>query len=395
MKRNSSLSKLLLFALAQVPALGTMALLAHGAIADENVTVSPLPEVRTPSPDRQTRITGDTVMRSSMIDEAYAQSRSVGLGADLNVDHRLSDNLTARLSVGLNLDTGSSQNTFTDEYKPVQGVALLDAYLNWSPIQDLDLRGGAINQGWLDSPLLVGNKAFPAAMAAWKAKINQFYVQLAAEGAIPTSDTTNSVPRGNDPLPSANFERVSVGMELTKTTGFEAHVGHFAFSNLPSGVALESRYRGNSVTGVGDQGSSFIYDFSGIETGANAKTELSSRLSAKVDASWLTNLRAPLNQSRGMLLQLETAYLATPNMTLAPSLELFRSESDSSPAYYNTSALAHNNRQGLGAGLRLGLAKEQLDVQGSWVNARVIQTNPFQSDFNGVVLSLRKSYDLL
>jgi hypothetical protein len=344
--------------------------------------------------DKITQISSVFEMRSAWVDESFEQAQTVGLGVSIGIEHKLADSLTARIAVGLNLDTGSSQTTFTDEYKPIQGVLLLDAYLDWKPIDDGHLRGGAINQSWLESPLLMGNLAFPAVMGDWKQSFDQVYVRLLAEQAIPTSDTTHSIPQGNEPLPSANFERVVVGA----TPGlwqFQAHAGHYAFSNLPSGVANESRIRGNSVTGVGDQGSQFIYDFDGFESGARIENKISDDLKVQIDGTYLTNLRVPLQQSRGMMLVLEVTYKIQDNLFLTPKAEWFRSESDSAPAYYNTSNLAHNNREGVGAGASLSFPKDRLDVEGEFVHANVIQVNPFQSNFTGVVFSLRKSYDFL
>lgn len=342
-----------------------------------------------------TKITGSFALRGAAVNEEYEQAFTFGLGADLAVDHRLTQSLTTRIDVGVNLDTGTSQSAFADEYRPVQGITLLDARLDWTPINGGLLSGGAINQRWLESPLLVGNVAFPATMISYKAKWNRVFAQFAAEGAIPTSDATYSMPTGNDPLPTADFERVTLGLDIPRTASFQAHIGHYAFSNLPSGVALESRFRGNSVTGVGATGSQFIYDFDGIETGASATVRFNNRWRAKLDGTFLTNLGAPVEQSCAALVKLETSYQLNDKVVLTPYGQWFMSESDATPAYYNTSDLAHNNRQGFGAGLRVGLPRARLDVDGSWVYAQVITPNPFQSDFNGVVFSLRKSYDFL
>ena len=345
------------------------------------------------SQDRDTHITGAFQMRSALVDENFERSDTVGLGADVAVDHRLMDSLTTRAAIGLNLDTGSTQTTFTDEYKPIQGILLKDAYLDWNALGESHLVAGAINQKWLESPLLVGDLAFPAALARIQATVGIFTIQLSAEQAVPTSDTTHSIPRGDEPLPGADFERATLGINIPNEFTFKAHVGHYAFYDLPSGVALESRVRGNSVTGVGDQGSEFIYDFNGVEAGATLAKHFDSRWDARINASYLTNLRAPLAQSRGMLLSIEASYQIKPSLILTPTATVFRSESDSTPAYYNTSTFAHNNRQGFGAGVMLGFPKNNLEIEGSWVLARVIQVNPFQSDFNGVLLSLKKSYD--
>lgn len=376
-----------------------LALLPHTSFADDQLSVAEFPEAPAPTDfKRDTKLSLTTVMRGSLISEQYQSADTAGLGVAMTLDQKLAENLTARISAGVNLDTGASQTTYSNEYAPYQGVFLLDAYLDWKPISttynQLDFKLGAVNQSWMDNELLVGYKSFPALVEAWKTGAGVFFAKFSAEQAIPTSDTTNSIPQGNQPLPTADFERMTLGVEIPKGASFEVHVGHYAFYNLPSGVALESAYGGNTISGVGDQGSQFVYNFSGIETGAKLELPLSKNLSCKLDGIYMTNFRAPLDQSNGIRVLASGSYTAGHNLVITPTVQWFRNDSDSAPAYYNTSVLAHNNRDGWGAGVRLGLPLNHLEVEGSYIAANVVDTNPFQSNLTGVMFSLRKTYEL-
>jgi hypothetical protein len=377
----------------------TLSLLPSKAHADDALSVAEFPE-----PPAQTHFNGDTkltlttVMRGSLIDEQFQNADTAGLGVAITLDQKLAETLTARISVGANLDTGATQTTYSNEYALYQGIFLLDAYLDWKPLSDksteLDFKFGAVNQSWMDNELLVGDKSFPSLIEAFKTGGGVFSLKLSAEQAIPTSDTTNSIPQGNEPLPTADFERVTLGLDFPHEAVFQVHVGHYAFNNLPSGVALDSRYGGNSITGVGDQGSEFVYNFSGIESGAMAEFYFAHGWRLKLDGIYMTNLQVPLDQSSGIRTLASLSYSANPNLVITPTAQWFRNESDSAPAYYNTSVLAHNNRDGWGAGIKLALPVNHLEIEGSYIAANVIDTNPFQANLTGVVFSLRKTYEL-
>lgn len=347
---------------------------------------------------KETELSLVTVMRGALISEQYQSADTAGLGVALMLDQHLADTVSARVAAGVNLDTGASQTIYSAEYTPGQGVFLLDAYLNWNAIKTnsttLEFKLGAVNQSWMENELLVGYKAFPSLVEAFKTGVGVFYVKLSAEQAIPTSDTTNSIPQGNESLPSADFERLTLGVDIPKGAQFQVHIGHYAFHNLPSGVALESRYGGNTITGVGDQGSEFVYNYSGIESGARAEIPMGKSLNLKLDAIYMTNLDTPLDQSNGIRALASMAYEEAPNLVLTPTIQWFRNEANSAPAFYNTSTLAHNNRKGWGAGLKLGLPLNHLEIEGSYISANVISQNPFQSNLTGVTFSLRKTYEI-
>ncbi len=336
-------------------------------------------------------VTADAALKSRSVEDAYQQSRVVGFALEGQANHALDTELTVRVSGAAFVETGTSQSFFSSEHKPASSLSLYEASLQWTPHPALAIKGGALSQTFHDNPLLMQYATFPGALE--RIEIGDgLKLTLMAEQAVPTADLSTPTPSsGRIALPYYGMERATLSRDFGGFA-FETRASHFAFVGLPSGVAAESRFRGNSVTGVGDAGSQFTFAFQGFEAGTRLTIRPTGIADFSLGGAWLRNLSAPQGAGQGYHVFAESRIPAGRRVTLTPRVEWFRNESDSSPGYYNSGMLAHNNRQGLGVGILSEFAASNLALDARFVRAAVIETSPFQSDFTGFYLSLRKSY---
>ena len=336
-----------------------------------------------------THISGDVDLRSSAVDDSFEQSKIFGTAINLNATHRIDDSLSASLLAGFILESGSSQTFFSPEYKPQRELILSEAALEWKPLTNSSLKLGAINQNFHDSPLLFCNVSFPALKQQWRNTFKNFRLELTAEQAIPTADTATLTPVPTTATPFYELERIE-GDFTFNNLGLDLRGSHFAFYDLPSNVANQSRFQGNSVAGVGDMGAQYLYTFSGIESGARLHWKAPAGVQATLGGDLILNLNAPSGNNRGLRAFIEAAIPVGKRTSLTPGIALFRNESDSSPGFYNSGFLAHNNRQGAALTARADIKSSALQIEGQFVKSNVINESPFQADFTGFFLVLRK-----
>ncbi|MCM2279074.1 MAG: hypothetical protein NDJ89_13445 [Oligoflexia bacterium] len=338
-------------------------------------------------PRETTRIRFGAALRTKAVDELDKRAQLSGLGLDGSLEYLLGESLDARLAASITAETGSSQSLFENEYAPSRGFSLLEASAGWKPVPELALRLGAINQSFHESPLLFSGSTFPALTQELRFEAaSGFSVTFLAEQAVASGTSTQRAPSETTPL--YLVERLQLGM-TGSNLGTTLHAGHFAFHRLTPGLAQESLFRGNTVSA---NPARFAYGYEGIVAGARVEGSQGAR--PALGASLVLNLRAPQGRNQGALVYGEAGLAAGHGVILTPRLELFRNESDSAPATYNSGALAHNNRRGVSLGLEAALPANSLSLEARLVRADVIEPTPFQSRFTGFSLSLRKSYEL-
>lgn len=326
---------------------------------------------------KKTEMGWSAVLYGRSTDDDLSSARVVGVKGLFHVAQNLSDSWSAVFTGGAAMETGSSSSLFTDEFAPTSRILLGEASLNWHPGSVFGLRAGALPQTEF-SPLLIYNNTFPAGKMELNANPGGPWVlQGNAQGAIPTSQRLATKSTGKEATPflltqNAKFGFAGRGFSLIGS------VTHFDFRNLTHGMAQDSRYYGNSISGVA-AGSAFLYEFEGYEGGLTLAADLGGSLSTKLGAFALRNQRGPIGNNQGGYAFAELKWSAE-SFSLRPRAEVYREEADAAPAFYTSAEFGHNNRKGMGASLQLELKDPRLSFEVRARESKVIQPATFQRD---------------
>jgi len=299
-------------------------------------------------------------------EEKYWGSWSLGLNARTMSDLTDSESYaSARLNLlgGANLlkrlkllgdvsvagASGFSQSRFGNDSLG-SGININEALVRINPEGILGLDAGIINQRFLGSGLLVSDLPFPGLRQTlkgeWEIVDSKLELGLRAQQAIPTSRTLDNQKRSEkESTPSFMTQTAYADLELTKNTTLQASLTRYQFRELPSSVAFESRLLGNTVPFSNASQSQFLFDFQGSLYTLNARQKLLSSFAIYGGAELLENDEAPSAYNRGYLTQLGATWNFYDH-ELDLSIANYFNESDSSPAFYNSSSLGHNNMKG-------------------------------------------------
>lgn len=319
-------------------------------------------------------------------------------GLDLGVDlkHYLHSNFLARVQAGVIMETGTLQSVLGDNLIS-NGPYLQTAYVKWIPNPYFYLQSGIIDQVLVDNQLLIDEIPFPAAVEGINIGNKDFHVKLRAEQAIPTAATLSTEMNEVEPLPYLLLETFSLTWRMVPQFRIKTHITHFSFNDLPSSVAKSSAKLGNTVLihPTNDKIFTFGSDFQGIEYGGEMGWWIAQPLRVTLSGKAIDNLEGLQDSNRGMLLGSEIFLRITPTIAVAPSFEYFYNEANTSPAFYNNgSVYGHNNREGQVIAMKLDFSKINFQIKGKYINSRLIDLNPVQSDEEAFLIQLKTSYSL-
>jgi hypothetical protein len=206
------------------------------------------------------------------------------------------------------------------------------------------------------------------------------------------SRTYSTRAAGKDTTPLLLTQKLILGWE-DPLTDFKAlfRATHFKYSGLTHGLAQDSRFYGNAIVGPGIS-STFLYDYEGVEGGADFKIPVARPLHWNLGLSYLQNLKGPRQADEGAFGY--TGFtLTTSALNIRPAVQYYWNQSDSAPGFFTSTEFGHNNRRGVGASLRFELKNPGLQLEIKARRSRLIQPLAFQRDqFDYVEFSLEMPY---
>lgn len=245
--------------------------------------------------------------------------------------------------------SGFSQSRFGNDSLG-SGININEALVSVFPEGFFSLDAGIINQRFLGSGLLVSDLPFPALRQTlkkeWNIEDSTIELGLKAQQAIPTSRTLDNQKRSEkEGTPTFMTQTLYADVEFTDSTSMNASLSRYQFKELPSSVAFESRLLGNTVPFSTASQSQFLFDYQGSLYTLNARQKLVSGLAIYGGAELIENDEAPSAYNRGFLTKIGATWNFQDH-ELDLSVANYFNESDSSPAFYNSSRLGHNNMKG-------------------------------------------------
>lgn len=333
-----------------------------------------------------THIKGHASLEALSVDDLQTESRVVSFSMFADIKQTVLPNLEASVIAGGVLETGSNESLFVDEFKPRQDLVLKEASIAYSPFEALSIEAGALNQSRYSSPLLLTDTAFVSARESLSFKLADYSFGFFLSQAVPSNHfLTNRLGSVDEGAPSLLIEGISMHL-AGDLMFFKTQIMRYKFNNLSSNVAYNSQFLGNSTRGTTPSTTAFLYDFEGYNAVIEIGFNIGDTTSLNFKGQYLYNDKAPDGRNTGYL---GSATLEVGQFSLTG--ELFKNESDSSPAFYNSSAYGHNDRDGLGLGVSWIIPKEATTL---YFKAYKLKTNQqiLQSDSSRFFAGLSRTF---
>lgn len=307
--------------------------------------------------------------------------------------HTFYPSLVLKFDVGAKLSTGSSDSVFdNNEYNKESGLLISEGAFEYALFPFASIEAGALKMDGDKAPLLYGGRATLGLRENVKFSSKNIDVEFSALQSTPsvknTSDRIDSVEEGT---PTFFSESVSVALKYDAFK-LKSEAMHFAYDGLSNGVAIESLYNGNSVTGTRESGADFLYNY----TGWNFLNEVQYENNYVVlgfSHNLLVNNGATSGKNKGELVKLSGTYKGQTTRQEI-SLESFKIESDASVAYYNNKKYGHNNRKGISLGYTFSDLSRNFELVADATQSNIIKESDTQAKETIFTLTLRKFYDL-
>jgi len=325
-------------------------------------------------------------MSGDYVESDTVRARVLGIDLGLRLREELTPELTFHVHAFANFENGSNKTTnIRAEYEPNQAVNLREGGLIYRPWSFLKLEAGAINQNRNSSPLLTWNTAFAGALE--EVRFGDFL--LRAQQAVPNNNILARRVGGIDEgtpmffMETAGFDRKTDDYRLR----LEASM--FAYEGLSGQVAAVSRDFGNSANNLSERNAQFIYGFRGYNLSGEYVQHFGKDWLVSLEGQYLFNDRAPEGRNTGTL-----GLLGIGRDSLVVKVGHFRNESDTSPAFYNARMYGHNNMQGSIVSLQGGTFESEYFYRLSFIDAKLIDTNPLQADMKIINFLIVRNYEL-
>ncbi len=342
---------------------------------------------------KETDVSGQLSLGGNYVDNKQVEARVFGITGYINLKTTLPASLELDVSTGVTMESGSNNSFIVDEYAPRRQVRLKRAFIKWSPLSFFQFKAGAINQRDYFAPLLLTRTAFLGAQEELFYKFSENHkIFFRMQQAIPNNlNLTQRIGIVEDGTPSFLMETVGLDFD-GDLFAFYANAGRWSYDSLSTGAAFQSQFLGNSVSGGSQLNSDFLYRYSGYTGSSAIRTHFSDDFGIKFWGQYLYNDKAPETRNKG--------YAVKSSLILGnwqPSFLMFRNESDSSPAFYNSSFFSHNNHEGYSVELKYADPYDKNDDKVTafinYVDSSPIKFNAFQSDTKKVNFSIKFPFE--
>ncbi len=312
------------------------------------------------------------------VDDTLSNSKTVGAAFGLDAEKVFSGALYGHVRGLALLESGSSSALFTDEFNPNSRLSLVDARLRWTVFGPLAISAGALSQEVLQSPVLIDYATFPAALLSLQWNPDHWYFEGHAQAAIPTGTGLKTKSTGREDTPELFTETAVLGWRRNPDFFLQGRATHFDFRALTHGMAQDSRFYGNSVSGVA-AASTFVYRYEGYHLDASGSLPLGAKFALVAGGSFLRNPNAPASANSGRYAYGGFTW-AGPGFRLRPIAEWYENQADAGPAFYSSRDFGHNNRRGVGGTLSLQLKEPGLEISVRARRSDLIDDQPFQKN---------------
>lgn len=324
-------------------------------------------------------------------DSNLNKSRVFGAKANLWGKEDLLDNLSLVANAGFVLETGNTETVFNNNpYEPANQFFLNEAYVEFEPFSFINLKAGALNQSKNRAPLLLGGSSFIGLEEAFSYSNSGFGIALKMGQYLP-SNRQLSRKLGKVDDGEARFFQETI--ELTHEWDYSKtslRAMHFAYSDLSTSVAAESRLLGNTVIGNGAENAKFLTSFQGFDFGLDMEGSLVGGITGIFSAELVTNSKATSN-NQARRLTLGGGYQFRDH-NLIFKATTHQQEKNSVVAFYGNKKFGHANRRGMRIDFEYENLGQNFDLGLGMGKNTVLEKSFFQDDETIWSVSIGKNY---
>jgi hypothetical protein len=324
----------------------------------------------------------------------FTEGKDEGVGALLyfkaNFQHQFAPWLKASIKPRADLFAGRAQERYDNDTFQNR-IRLIEGYLAVQPVDFVEVRAGAINQAYLESPMLISShRAFPGVQEILSFQDGGFKAELIGQQTVPTSYSLNTERDEKEGVPTFTTESAHLSGKLD---WFEVNAvgGHFAWRSIPDKVAFESAVTGNRVVGEVAPGARFVNRFDGWFMSADACACFRGPVQFVAEYQRILN-RAAQGTDRDAQSIGGGPRLIFGDRELEIRYRSYFIESDATVGAYNRSLLGNTNRMGDDIEFKLDFKDHKFALVGEWLNARTIRDNATQKTMTVYYIGVETSY---
>ena len=288
---------------------------------------------------------------------------------------RFTESFSAEAEFELLTGTGSIQKIY-QRIGETEGVTQREVLLSYKATNWLTIRGGVINQRFLDAPLLLTKIPFPSIVENVELfKGEEHHLSLIFQQAIPTtfSDSHSIYTQELTKTPLLITKSFFWNYNPKSFYKINFKGTFFHYNPLPSDIAAQSWFYGNSIEG--EPATTFKYRYTGFHIGLEPSFQIFPNLGLKIKIHYINNIskmKEGDHFNQGELYSIQLPFDVTENIRIIPIFEYFTNQSNASVGYYNSERYGHSNRTGYVGELIISFYNRNLEVGFRHLNSREV-----------------------
>lgn len=324
------------------------------------------------------------------IRDERSQSKTVDILTDIKANYKLADTLSLDIQPLLRLQTGQVQ-TFNGADKQDSRILLNQAAVHFQPVNVFKLSGGALNQRYVHSDLMVDNMSFPGARLEMHARADKWSFSALGETAIPTSTSLSTNTKELEETPSLNSGGIAIQWKPSRNMGLKLSGTYFEYKNLPSTVAQDSGLLGNDIILVSDSDYQFAHEHKGYQARLEAQVPVNYALNLTFGADMIRNTQVSEELGLGYKFYHESRLRLKHNIDLIVRGAYFSLAPEAAVSYFNA-RWYETNRVGYSAETSLAFNKQRFEIGVRYMDSEVMYINTVQSREKTWLIKLETFY---
>ena len=306
---------------------------------------------------------------------------------------RFYPSLFARVEFELMTGSGSVQEIFK-RVGEINGIRHREIFFLWTASRWLALQFGAINQKFLNAPLLMASNPFLSVVQNINMDSGENYdLLLKFQQAVPNtfSDSNSIYTQGISKTPLFATGSLIWNYHPKSFYTIKTYNTFFHFHHLPNDIANASSAYGNTPA-AGDV-AIFKYDYTGFYLSVEPLVQLLPNTGVQLKAHYIHNLMVKeQNLNKGLLYGIQIPIDLTENTRITPGFEYFTNQPDSSVAYYNSEWYGHNNRTGYAVEVTVNLYDHNIEIGMRYMNTHSLREQAVIQEQDYFLLFFRTNY---
>lgn len=306
--------------------------------------------------------------------------------------YSLLENLSIHVNPRFDFYSSQIQQRYEDDLYQTK-IRLTDAYVKYSPIEDLDLKFGAHGQGILNQEMIIAErKVFPGAQEILRIEGSLMRFEIMAQQLVPTGSSLNTERSEKEKIPAFFTESIKImNKKGASDYQWEAQGGHYRWQGLSSKTAFFSDMSGNQTTGTSITDKKFATAFDGYFGSLAGCWCVSQQFNLSARFERVRNSLAPSSGADGQAWSLMPKLIFS-DLDLSLNYWKYFIESDATVSEYVSTSTAGTNRDGQEVKFLIDLKKLGFSIDARWAQAIPINADLVQKTITEYYIGLESHY---